>query len=254
MQQLPLAVRLRASAVFDSFVAGPNAEIVDLLERLAPRPHAPLVWLYGPAGVGRTHLLQAVCARAGERQRRAAYVPLREFAAAGPEALAGLEVLDFICLDDFDAVAADPAWVRAVFGLFIALQDAGGRLLIAAAASPRASGIELPDFVSRAAGGAVLKLRPLTEDQQLEALRRRAAQRGLVLSPAVARFLQLRLPRDTATLCAAVDALDEASLAAGRRLTLPFVRTFVERMAVGGGAAGSVAGADHSRDERVSRR
>lgn len=233
MQQLPLAVSLRASAVFASFVAGPNAEIVDRLERLSPRPHAPLVWLHGPLGVGRTHLLQAVCAKAGERERRAAYLPLEEFAALGPDVLSGADALDFVCLDDFGHVAGDPAWERAALALYLGLQDLGGRLLIAADATPRDAGIGLPDLVSRAAGGAVLRLRPLDEEQQEHALRRRAKQHGMALPDAVVRYLQRRLPRDTATLCAAIDALDEASLGAGRRVTLPFVREFLDRSGAG---------------------
>ena len=228
MQQLPLAVGLRASAVFDSFVAGPNAEIVDMLERLAPRRHAPLVWLHGPHGVGRTHLLQAVCARAGQRDRRASYQPLAEFAAYGAESLAGAEAFEYVCLDDFDRIAGDLDWERTVLSLYVALQDSGGRLVIAADRPPRASGLTLPDFASRAAGGAVLKVRPLDEDQQLEAMLRRARQRGVALPLEVAQYLQRRLPRDTASLCATIDRLDEASLAAGRRLTLPFVRTFLD--------------------------
>jgi DnaA family protein len=228
LQQLPLAVSLRSSAVFASFVPGPNAEIVDLLERLAPRPDAPLIWLHGRPGVGRTHLLQAVCARAGERQRRAGYLPLREFVRFGPDSLQGAEWLDYVCLDDFDAVAGDVSWEHEVFALYVALQDHGGRLLIAAAAAPRASALGLPDFVSRAAGGAVLRVRPLNEEQQLEALVLRAAERGLELAPRVARYLQRRLPRDTRTLCGVIDTLDEASLAAGRRLTLPFVRALID--------------------------
>lgn len=228
MQQLPLAVHLRSSAVFASFVPGPNAEIVDLLERLAPRPHAPLIWLHGSLGVGRTHLLQAVCARAGERQRRASYIPLREFVRFGADSLQGTEWLDYVCLDDFDAIAGEAIWEHKVFALHVALQDSGGRLLIASAAPPRRSGLGLPDLVSRAAGGAVLRVRPLNEEQQLEALVRRAAERGLELSHRVAGYLQRRLPRDTRTLCAVIDKLDDASLAAGRRLTLPFVRELID--------------------------
>jgi DnaA family protein len=231
VQQLPLAVRLRASAVFDSYVAGPNAEIVDLLERLAPRRHAPLVWLHGPRGIGRTHLLQAVCARAGERERRASYQPLAEFAAYGAESLAGVDAFDYVCLDDFDRIAGDLQWERAVLSLYVALQDGGGRLVIAADRPPRVIGLTLPDLESRAAGGAVLRMRPLDEDQQLEAMLRRARQRGVTLPFAAAQYLQRRLPRDTATLCAAIDRLDEASLAAGRRVTLPFVRAFLDSLA-----------------------
>ncbi len=42
------------------------------------------------------------------------------------------------------------------------------------------------------------------------------------------QFLQRRLPRDMESMCAFLDELDEASLAAQRKLTVPFVRAVLE--------------------------
>ena len=82
MKQLALGIRLRADAVFDSFWPGPNAEIVAALRA----PSAAPLWLWGAAGSGKTHLLQAMCAAAPES---AAYFPLARSLALPPEALAG---------------------------------------------------------------------------------------------------------------------------------------------------------------------
>jgi DnaA family protein len=38
-----------------------------------------------------------------------------------------------------------------------------------------------------------------------------------------------RLQRDMSTLCATVDALDAASLAAQRKVTVPFVKSIIEK-------------------------
>ena len=70
MKQLALAVRLRAGAVFESFAPGRNSEILVALRSPSVLP----VWLWGVPGSGKTHLLQAACAAAGEA---AAYFPLR---------------------------------------------------------------------------------------------------------------------------------------------------------------------------------
>jgi DnaA family protein len=48
--------------------------------------------------------------------------------------------------------------------------------------------------------------------------------RGFELPDETAQYLLRRLPRDMATLCRFLDELDEASLAAQRRLTVPFVK------------------------------
>jgi DnaA family protein len=55
-------------------------------------------------------------------------------------------------------------------------------------------------------------------------LQLRARQRGFELPDDVAHYLLRRAPRDPASLFALLDRLDYASLAAQRKLTIPFVR------------------------------
>ena len=58
----------------------------------------------------------------------------------------------------------------------------------------------------------------------MRALQLRAERRGLTLADDAALFLVHRLPRDMHSLCRVLDQLDEASLVAQRRLTMPFLR------------------------------
>ena len=142
----------------------------------------------------------------------------------GPDALAGWEDRAVVCLDDADRLAGRDAWELALFGLFNRLADAGGRLVVSAAASPAATRFGLADLASRLAWGAVFRLEPLDDEGRGAALRLRAAHRGLELPEETARYLLRRLPRDMRALCGWLDRLDTASLAAQKRLTVPFVR------------------------------
>ncbi len=63
-----------------------------------------------------------------------------------------------------------------------------------------------------------------TSEEQHAALQLRARLRGLELPLETWQWLQRRLPRDMRTLYQVLDTLDEASLAAQRRLTVPFIR------------------------------
>ena len=224
MKQLPLGVRLRAEAVFDSFVPGLNIELITALRTDAPQP----VWMWGVHGSGKTHLLQAICADAGAA---AAYFPLDRASALPPAALAGFENCRVLCLDDVDAVAGDLVWEQTLFALFNAAAEQSTRLVFAAAAAPRALEWRLPDCASRAAACVVYQLRDLDDAGRIEALRRRAAQRGLQLPLETADYLLRRMPRDLPSLFAVLDQLDEASLIAQRRLTVPFIRDALERLA-----------------------
>jgi DnaA family protein len=224
MKQLALGVRLRADAVFESFAPGLNTELVAALRS----PGAAPLWLWGGHGSGKTHLLQATCAAAGET---AAYFPLDRSSALPPAALVGFENCRVLCLDDVDAVAGDLAWEQALFRLFNAAADLRTRLIFAAGAAPRALEWSLNDWRSRAAACVVYQLRDLDESGRVEALRLRAAQRGLQLPQETSDYLLRRMPRDLPSLLDILDHLDEASLIAQRRLTVPFIRDALEKLA-----------------------
>lgn len=230
--QLPLGIRLQDQSVFDSFLPARNEITLATLLTLAEGDLARLptcLWLHGAAGTGKTHLLQAVCARAGSVGRSCAYLPLVEVAKLGPELLTGYGDLSFVCLDDAQAIAGQRDWERAVFRLHQELDERGGKLLVSGEAPPAALGFVLRDLGSRLNGGLVLSLQALDEDEQVAALRLHAQLRGLQLSEDVAYFILRRMPRDMASLCAFLGELDEASLAAQRRLTIPLVKAVMEQ-------------------------
>lgn len=223
MQQLPLGVRLADTARFDGFIAGPNRETLELLTGTSPPRH---LWLWGRAGTGKTHLLQASCASVGAAGGAAAYLDLE--AAGTPELIEGFEGLDLVCLDSLDRVSDVAAWNATIFRLYTLMADGAGRLYVASTGPPAALRFRLPDLRSRLLAAAVHQLHELGEDDCMVALEQRAARRGLVLPRESAAYLVHRLPRDMHSLCAVLDRLDEAALAAQRRLTVPFLRQVLE--------------------------
>lgn len=223
MRQLPLGIRLPDRAVLASFLPARNREALEHAGRVAGGEVSGATWICGPPSAGKTHLLQAVCAQAAQ-SRRAGYFPLAELAGLGVGVLEGLPQLDCVCVDDLEAVAGRLEWEKAIFGLLREVEDCGGALVMAARPPPALLAWALPDLGSRCAAGAVLQLRALDEAEQQQALQLRARLRGVDLPEETSRWLQRRFPRDMRRLYELLDTLDEAALAAQRRLTVPFIR------------------------------
>lgn len=212
----------------ESFVTGPNRQVLAAVEQVAGGAGERYVYLYGPPGQGKTHLLQGACRAASAAGRAAAYLPLWEAVRWPVEALEGLESLGLVAVDDLEAVAGSRAWQEALFHLFNRVRDGGGQLVMAARVRPPELGLVLPDLVSRLQWGLCLRLEELDDADKQQLLTARAAQRGLELSDEVARYLLVHYRRDLSGLLEALDRLDAASLAAQRRLTVPFLKTVLE--------------------------
>lgn len=224
--QLPLQIGLRDSSRFASYFAGSNEVTTSTLEslRAGSGRKQVCVLVHGVTGTGKSHLLQAICAAASERQESSAYLPVHELMSFGPDVLSGCGDLTYVCVDEVEQIAGHRDWERALFSLHQQLDERGGQLVVATASPPAAIAFTLADLASRLAGGLVLTLHALNEAEQMAALQLRARLRGFELPHDAAQFLLRRLPRDMNSLCAFLDELDAASLSAQRRLTLPFVR------------------------------
>lgn len=226
--QLTLGLSLKDEATFDNFFPGENKEIVAALKKVASGQGERMVYLSGTRGQGCTHLLQAICHEAHQHQLSSVYLPLANLISMSPELLNGLESLQLVCIDDLQAVAGNESWEEALFHLYNRIHDAGGRMVMAANTPPKSIPIKLPDLISRLSWGIVFQLHPLSDQDKLAALKMRAYARGITLSDEVGRYLLTHCPRHMSTLFAALDALDKASLAAQRRLTIPFVKEVLE--------------------------
>ena len=228
--QLVLNLRLRDASSFENYFVARNREAVEHLQHsvrsVSSAPQAPASWLYlwGEPGTGKTHLLEAACRAAQEQGHAPLYVPLagkKDFTTA---LLEDVEQVPLVCVDNVDAIAGDAAWEAALFALYERLRAQGGMLVLAARPGPAAIGLRLADLATRLSAGLVYQLQPLSDVEKIAALRLRAQRRGLDMTEEVANYLLTRFPRDMHSLFALLDRLDTATLAAQRRLTIPFLR------------------------------
>lgn len=227
-QQLSLGVSLNDDATFDNFYAPittTNAQMLAALRQQIEIANEPFIYVWGVPGCGLTHLLQGACHHAQTLGKSFQYLPLRDLIGYAPdELLAGLETLDFVCLDGLDLIIDRPDWQLALFNLYNRLRDAKKLLLVAAVQGPREIPLQLSDLISRLQWGLTFQVHELDDDSKQQALQFRARARGLDLNDEVALYIIQRLPRDMNELFLQLNRLDHASLAEQRKLTIPFVK------------------------------
>lgn len=223
-EQLALPFSFNAELGFSEFHTGPHAELVESLKQSATTNSPPLVFIWGDSGCGKTHLLNASCIEASKAGSRSCVIPVDSLRSWGASSLEGLGDLDVVCLDNLDAVIGDAEWEDALFMLFNQLMDANGTLIIAASAPPASLPFCLPDLQSRLCSGLTFRILPLDDTDKLLMLERKAHAFGLELPPSVGRFLLARSQRDLPSLVSTLEQLDRASLAAQRKLTIPFIK------------------------------
>ncbi|HEV7164765.1 MAG TPA: DnaA regulatory inactivator Hda [Gammaproteobacteria bacterium] len=227
--QLPLPITLDEGATFDSFHAGPNAAAVDALQTLAKQGGTSVMFLHGADGTGKSHLLQAACRAATAVERRAMYLPMSQAVLLDPSAVENFDRYALVCLDDVQRVAGTEPWQRALLTLIDSLKQNGGGFVASARGAPGSIKRLLPDLVSRLSWGPVFQLEVMGDTDKIAAMQQRAHRRGFELPDDTAKFLLNRLQRDMSTLCATLDTLDTASLVAQRKLTVPFVKSVIEK-------------------------
>lgn len=222
--QLALDFRWNASADLESFESLGNEQAVAAIRAL-PAPAGESLYLSGPYGSGRSHLLQAACVEMSRVGETAVYIPLAEHIEASPQLLEGLEQLALVAIDDLDCIQGRADWEEALFHCYNRVRDVGGRMIIAASGAPASLGLSLPDLVSRLSALLRLSLTVPDDRRRQRILSLAAAQRGLDLPMASSAFLLRHEARDLHHLMQVLDQLDAASLRSGRRLTVPFIRS-----------------------------
>lgn len=212
MQQLLLDVRPAALPSLDNFIPGPNLELISQLrEWQAGKTPENALYLWGPPGSGKSHLLHAVSRAAGACMWN------------------GVDEIPpdtrLIVLDDVDRLS-ETAQIRA-FTEFNHARTAG-KLWIAAGQNAPSGLAVRDDLRTRLGWGLVYRLYPLNDEDKRAALMVQAKALGFELDPAIAAWLLTRHGRNLGYLLQVVEALDRFSLQTQRRVTLPLLKTLLK--------------------------
>lgn len=219
--QLLLDIRPEQSPTLDNYVVGGNAELLARLSALADSGVTDMIYLWGPPGSGRSHLLRGVLAAARNKQRPVSFsagARLGDELAPAPGSL--------VIVDDVDALG-DAAQI-ALFRAFNAARQDGLTLLLAGGEPPLRLAALREDLRTRIGSALVYEVQPLSDAEKSAALLRHGASRGMRIDQAIIDYLLRHGRRDLPSLLAVLDALDRASLQQQRPVTLPLLREILQ--------------------------
>lgn len=219
MTQLLLDLKPEQIPAFDNFVAGINAELVGRLRALTGANGFDLLYIWGPAGSGRTHLLTATALAA------AAHRPATLL--SGAEVGAELPVVpgSLLIVDDIDELSADAQ--QALFVAFNSARLIGLSLLLSGPVPPLQLQLR-EDLRTRVGQTLIFEVKPLSDDEKSAALRHHALLRGMRVDDGLMHYLLRHGRRDLPSLMAVLNHLDQASLEQKRPATLPLLKEVME--------------------------
>src|ERR687896_2621309 len=247
----PTSGRLNPKYTFEQFVIGEGNRFAHAaalaVAELPAQAYNPL-FLHGPPGLGKTHLLHAIgnYVRRYGSGLRVRYATIEEFTTAFVDAVRGHRTSDFkdefrsadvVLIDDVQFLAGRSKTREEFFHTFNALLDSGRQLVISSDRSPEdLSGLE-DRLAERFRSGLVADLEPPPADVRRAILAKRARVDGVPVSDEVLAQIAQRVDSSVRALEGALIRVVAYASMKGEEPTPGLVRHVLRRL-----------GEDQSRD------
>jgi chromosomal replication initiator protein len=200
------------------------------------------LFVYGAPGVGKTHLLQALChqLRAARPAAAVLYLSCEEFTNAYIAAVQRADLQSFrsrcrgaecLVVDDIQFLAAKEHTQEEFFHTFDALLHAGRQVVLAASHHPREIHGLTEKLRTRFIGGLVAQMGAPDFETRLAIVRSKAARRRLEIGPEVMELVARRFEGSVRELEGAVAMLAAAARADGRAPDPARARTVLRQLA-----------------------
>jgi chromosomal replication initiator protein len=244
----------RPFASLHTFIGGEsNCVAVKSAEMLIEQPgsFSPLL-IYGPTGVGKTHLLEGIWSAYRKKHRHSTvlYLSAEQFTSYFLEALRGSGLpsfrrkyrdVDLLIIDDIQFFSGKRATLVELQNTIDALLRSGRQLVLAADRSPAALKSLGPELMARLSGGMVCRIEPPEYQTRVNIVKQLAVQLGVQIPEDVQTFIASRLTSHARELAGAVKRLQATSLAHGRPISLSMAEEALSDLVHHGNSAVKIA-------------
>ena len=212
MTQLVFDLPHRAALGAEDFlVSGCNLAAVKLIDAW-PRWQDNVQLLTGPPASGKTHLVRVWQALSGAPSLGPTDLDIGAIDAIGEGAPLAVEDADRLPYDE-----------KALFHLINLAREKGLFVLLTARAAPGRWNAKLPDLASRLVALPSVEIGAPDEALLRTVMLKQFTDRQLDIDPKVLEYLAVRIDRSLQAAAAAVEAVDRAALASGRKISRQLV-------------------------------
>jgi len=85
------------------------------------------------------------------------------------------------------------------------------------------------DLKSRLTSNLIFNIREISDDRKIEVLKKITEEKGWMIEENVCQYIMNHYQRDLFFLCNVLKSLDKSSLALKKRVTIPFLKSIIER-------------------------
>jgi chromosomal replication initiation ATPase DnaA len=218
-RQLVLDLPHREALGRDDFLVTRSNQAAVALIDLWPDWPARGAILVGPAGSGKTHLVEVWRHRTG-----AARLPVNEMSIeAAPSSIAS----GAVAVEDLDGGKMPE---RALFHLLNLAKQQDASVLLTAKSTPEGWGVELPDLLSRLKALPVVAIQPADDDLLRGVLVKLFVDRQLAPDEQVVSFILTRMPRSLEAARELVAEVDRQALVERADITRPLVARVLQEL------------------------
>jgi chromosomal replication initiator protein len=227
-------VILNEDYVFDNFVRGPSNQLAHAAATAvadAPAMAYNPLFLHGPVGLGKTHLLQAICQRVLARrpESRILYLSCETFVNQFISSVEAGDLEDFryryrhvdmLLIDDIHFLAKKERTQEEFFHTFNTLYNSKKQIVLSCDSPPR----EIPTLedrlVSRFKWGLVTQIEEPDQETRVSIVRRKAERKGAPLPDGVADLIADNIATNVRELEGAVLRVIGFAALTGKKLTM----------------------------------
>ena len=228
MNQLIFPYQKNVKKNFDSFFYDneKNNQIIESIKKIFDNKDNQ-IYIWADKSFGKSHLLYSACNYFGNRNKKCAYLSLKEFKKFSPDILKGFDNYDLICIDDIDYIFGNKDWEYGFFTLINKVLDKSKKIIYTSSSSLALNNINLKDLHSRLSWGLIFMISAPNDITKENIMKKIIHEKEFNISPDVCGYLLKRKYRNLDSLLDVIDKIGKYSLSTNKKVSKKNLNTII---------------------------